>query len=139
MRTPFRSEEQMTVGRSIKRVLRTSAIIVGLAVQMQIAGVWNVYGYDVIIQAEDMLHEAAKASPQWHTKQDSIRRDVHDITFSLEQAWKAAEYSRHRERKDYAEQALLILQRGTERGHFDRVKSEPVRAFIRGLLSEQAG
>jgi hypothetical protein len=139
VRILLRIEEQTTVGRSIKKVLRMSAIIIGLTVQIQIAGAWNVHGYDVINQAEDMLHQAAKASPQWHLKQDSIRRDVHDITFSLEQAWKAGEYSRHTERKDYAEQALLILRRATARGYFDRAKTEPVLALIRGLLSGQAG
>ena len=130
----------MIVGRSVKKALTIGAIIVGLlAGQMQIAGTSSVFGYDVILQVEDILNQAAKASPQWEIRQDSIRRDVHDITFSLEQAWKAAEHSRHAERKDYAEQALLILQRATERGYFDRGKTEPVRAFIRGLLSDQAG
>jgi hypothetical protein len=133
-------EEQMSKERSVKKFLRISAIIVILmAGQMQITGTPNVFGYDVILQVEDILHQAAKASPQWETRQESIRRDVHDITFSIELAWKAAEHSRHAERKDYAEQALLILQRGTARGHFDRAKTEPVLALIRGLLSDEAG
>jgi hypothetical protein len=139
VRTPF-PLERMNIGRSAKKVLQISAIIVGLiAGQLQIADTSNVFGYDVILQVEATLDQAAKASPQWQTQQDSIRRDVHDITFSLEQAWKAAEHSRHAERKDYAEQALLILQRATARGYFDRVKTEPVLAFIRGLLTDQAG
>lgn len=139
MRTPYQPE-RMNVGRLAKKLLRLSAIIVGLlAGHMQLAGPSEVFGYDVIIQVEDMLHQAAKASPRWDTRQDAIRRDVHDITFSLEQAWKAAERSRHAETKDYAEQALLILQRGTERGYFNRAKTEPVRAFIHGLLSKQTG
>jgi hypothetical protein len=129
----------MNVGRSAKKVLRITAIIVGLlAGAMQLGGTSNVFAYDVILQVEDTLHQAAKASPHWQTRQDSIRRDLHDITFSLEQAWKAAEQSRHAERKDYAEQALLILQRATARGYFDRAKTEPVLAFIRGLLTSQA-
>jgi hypothetical protein len=53
--------------------------------------------------------------------------------------WKAAEHSRHAERKDYAEQALLILQRAAARGYVDPTKTEPVLALIRGLLSNQAG
>jgi hypothetical protein len=139
VRTPLLSG-QMNVGKSARKVLRITAIIVGLlAGQMELAGTSNVFGYDVILQIEDTLHQAAKASSQWEARQDSIRRDVHDITFSLEQAWKAAEHSRHAERKDYAEQALLILQRATARGYFDRVKTEPVLAFIRGLLTNQAG
>jgi hypothetical protein len=126
--------------RTPKKILRISAMIIGLlAGQMQIMGTSKVFGYDVILQVEDTLHQAAKASPQWPTRQDSIRRDVHDISFSLEQAWKAAEHSRHAERKDWAQQALLILQRATARGYFDRVKAEPVLALIRGLLSDQAG
>jgi hypothetical protein len=135
VRTPLLSG-LINLGRPAKKVLRISAIILGLlAGQMQIAGTSNVFGYDVIIEVEDALHQAAKAS-QWHTHQDSIQRDVHDITFSLEQAWKAAEHSTHTERKDDAEQALLTLQRATERGYFDRLKTEPVLAFIRGLLTE---
>lgn len=51
------------------------------------------WGYDVIGQAEKVLMQAAANSPQWHSKQDSIQRDVYDITFLLEQAWKAAERS----------------------------------------------
>lgn len=122
------------------KVLRISAMIVGLvAGQLQFANTSNVFGYDIIVQVEDTLHQAAKASPHWQTRQDAIRRDVHDITFSLEQAWKAGEASRHFERKDYAEQALLILQRATARGYFDRAKTEPVFAFIRGLLIDKAG
>ena len=139
MRTPFLSA-LINVGRPAKKVLRISTIILGLlAGHRQIAGTSNVFGYDVILEVEDTLHQAAKASPQWHTHHDSIQRDVHDITFSLEQAWKAAEHSRHAERKDYAEQALLTLQRATDRGYFDRLKTEPVLAFIRGLLTDQAG
>jgi hypothetical protein len=42
--------------------------------QIQIAGTLNVFGYDVILEVEDTLHQAAKASPQWHTHQDSIQR-----------------------------------------------------------------
>src|SRR5262245_60900202 len=110
-----------------------------LAGPTQIADPVHVFAYDVILQVEDMLHQAAKASPQWDSRQDSIRRDVHDITFWLEQAWKAAEHSKPSERKDYAEQALLLLQRATARGYFDRAKTEPVLALIRGLLSDQAG
>jgi hypothetical protein len=129
----------MNVGRSLKGGLRIIAIIVGVLASMQITGPTNVFGYDVILEVEDMLNQAAKASPQWQIRQDSIRRDVHDITFSIEQAWKAAEHSNHAERKDYAEQALLILQRATAKGYFDLVKTKPVLALIRGLLSDQAG
>jgi hypothetical protein len=106
---------------------------------MHIADTSKVFGYDVILQVEDMLHQAAKTSPQWHTHRDAIQRDVHDITFWLEQAWKAGERAKPAERKDNAEQALLLLQRATTRGHFDRVKTEPVHAFIQGLLADQAG
>jgi hypothetical protein len=135
--TPY---PKMSMRRSIKKALAISAIIVGVLLgHMPISGISNVLGYDVIVQVEDMLQQAAKASPQWQTRQDVIRRDVHDISFSIELAWKAAEHSRHAERKDYAEQALLMLQRATARGYFDRVKTEPVLALIQGLISNQAG
>ena len=139
MSTPL-LQKRITGGRSVKTVLRICTIIVGLlAGQMQMTGISNLFGYDVILQVEDLLQQAAKMSAYWDSHQDAIRRDVHDITFWLEQAWKAAERSKPEERKDCAEQALLLLQRATARGYFDRVKTEPVRALIRGLLSDQAG
>ena len=137
MRSPLHSIHRAVRGLA-KNVLVTGTMVVGLlAGQMPSAALS--FGYDVIIQVEDILHQAAKSSPHWDSRQDAIRRDVHDITFSLEQAWKAAEHSRHAETKDYAEQALLILQRGTARGYFNRTKTEPVRTFINGLLSKQTG
>jgi hypothetical protein len=36
--------------------------------------------------------------------------------------------------KDYAHQALAVLQRAITRGYFDPEKIEPVLAFIRQLL-----
>ena len=137
MRSPLHATCR-TVGGLADTGLVMCVMVAGLlAGQMQAADVS--FGYDVIIQVEDILHQAAISSPQWDARQDAIRRDVHDITFSLEQAWKAAEHSRHAETKDYAEQALLILQRGTERGYFNRAKTQPVRAFIYALLSKQTG
>ena len=133
MKSPIHSTQ---VGQATKKLLVMGAVVFALlAGQMQVAHI--LFGYDVITQVEEILHRAAKASPHWDTRQDMIRRDVHDITFSLELAWKAAEHSRDAETKDYAEQALLILQRGMARGHFDRAKTEPVRAFIHGLLSKK--
>ena len=127
-----------SVGELAKKLVIMGVMAAGfLAGQMHSPHVS--FGYDIIIQVEDILHQAAKASPHWDTRQDAIRRDVHDIAFSLELAWKAAEQSRHAETKDYAEQALLILQRGTARGYFNRAKTQAVHAFIQGLLSKQTG
>ena len=86
-----------------------------------------------------MLKRAAKESPQRNSQADSVERDVHDITFLLDQSWKAAEKSDDAARKDYAHQALALLQRSVTRGNFERTKVEPVLTLIRQLLSDQIG
>ena len=105
-----------------------------LAGSVQAAGESYALGYDVIGQAEKALKQAAINSPMWHSKQDSIQRDVYDITFLLEQALRAAEKSNDAAMKEYAQQALTLLQRGITRGHFDPEKIEPVLTLIRQLL-----
>jgi hypothetical protein len=91
-------------------------------------------GYEVIGQTERVLKQAALNSPKWHAIQDSIQRDVHDIAFLLEQALRAAEKSNEVASKDYAHQALTLLQRAVTRGHFDPEKIKPVLTLIRQLL-----
>jgi hypothetical protein len=93
---------------------------------------------DVIGEVEDVLTLAAQDGFQRHGRQDSIQRDVHDLTFLLELSLRAAEESRHSEKRDYAQQALALLQRGARLGHFDLGKAEPVLTLIRHL-SDQAG
>ena len=101
---------------------------------VQAAGESYALDYDVIGQAEKVLKQPAANSPKWHSQQDSIQRDVYDITFLLQQAWKAAEKSNDAARKDYAHQALTLLQRAVTRDHFDPNKIEPVLTLIRQLL-----
>ncbi len=101
---------------------------------VRVSGESYALGYDVIGRAERVLKQAAVDSPKWHSKQDSIQRDVHDVTFLLEQAWRAAEKSNDAAKKEYAHQALTVLQRAVMRGHFDPDKIEPVLALIRQLL-----
>jgi hypothetical protein len=98
------------------------------------AGESYALGYEEIGQAEQVLKQAATNSPNRHSKQDSIQRDIHDITFLLEQAWRAAEKSNVAAREGYAHQALSLLQRAVRRGHFDPEKIEPVLSLIRQLL-----
>lgn len=125
----------MRIVQSIIRLLLAGLVVVLLLARPVQAAVESyALGYDVIGQAEKILKQAAVNSPQWHSKQDSIQRDVYDITFLLEQAWRAAEKSNDAAMKDYAQQALTLLQRAVTRGHFDPEKIEPVLTLIRQLL-----
>jgi hypothetical protein len=90
--------------------------------------------YDAVTQAEEHLEQAALDSPQ-RNRQDTIQRDVHDIVFLLDRSWKAAEKSDHIARKEYAQQALTLLERSAARGYFDLAKAKPVLALIRQLMS----
>jgi hypothetical protein len=87
--------------------------------------------------AEQLLSEAAKESPHWHSRRDFIQRDIHDITFMLEQSLRSAEKSNHAERKYYAQQALTLLERGVGSGHFHAGQTKPVLSLLRQLLAEQ--
>ena len=91
-------------------------------------------GYDVGAQTEQVLKRAAPHSPQWHSQQDAIQRDIFDITFLLEQALRASEKLNDAAKQDYAQQALTILQGAVRRGHFDSNSIEPVLKVIRELL-----
>ena len=92
---------------------------------------------DRVGDAEQVLSEAAKQSPHWHSRRDFIQRDIHDITFMLEQSLLSAEKSNHVERKYYARQALTLLERGVASGHFDSGQTKPVLSLLRELLAEQ--
>lgn len=118
----------------ISLILAVVAVVWLLAGSVLAAGESYALGYDVIGQAEKVLKQAAVNSPKWHSRQDSIQRDIYDITFLLEQAWKAAEKANDAAMKDYAQQALVLLQRAVTRGHFDPDKIEPVLTLIRQLL-----
>jgi hypothetical protein len=91
-------------------------------------------GYDVIGQAEKVLKQAALNSPKWDSKQDAIQRDIYNITFLLEQAYRAAEKANDAAMKDAAHQALSLLQQAVARDHFDAEKVEPIFTLIRQLL-----
>ncbi len=103
---------------------------------VEAAGETYALGHELIGHAEQVLKQAAMKSPNWHSRQDSIQRDVYDITFLLEQALRAAEKSNDAARKDYAAHALTLLQRAVTRGHFDPAQVEPVLVLIRRLLPD---
>ena len=125
----------MRIIQWVIRLVLVCMVMVWLVTEsVQAAGESYALGYEVIGQAERVLKQAAANGPQWHSRQDSIQRDVHDITFLLEQAWKAAEKSNDAAMQDYAQQALTLLQRAVRRGHFDPDKIEPVLTLIRQLL-----
>lgn len=125
----------MRIVRLIRDLVSAGVLVVGLlSGSVQATCEPYALGYDVIGQAEKVLEQAAANSPKWHSRQDSIQRDVYDITFLLEQAWRAAEKSNDAAMKDYAQQALTLLQRAVMRGHFDPDKIEPVFMLIRQLM-----
>ncbi len=125
----------MRIVQSIIRLLLAGSVVTGLAAEpVHASGESYAFGHEVIGQAEKVLKQAGMNSPKWHSRQDSIQRDVHDITFLLEQALRASEKSNEAAMKDYAHQALAVLQRAITRGYFDPEKIEPVLALIRQLL-----
>ena len=87
---------------------------------------------------EQALNRAAEASPQWHQRQDSIQRDVQDITFLLEQSLLSSENPDHDRagKKYYAQEALTVLHRAMTVGHFDPATIEPVLELIKRLLTD---
>lgn len=89
---------------------------------------------ETILQVEQTLKRAAATSPGWHSKQDSIQRDIYDITYLLEQALKASQAANHEAMKDYAHHALTLLQRAVNRGHFRADDVAPVLAVIQRFL-----
>lgn len=91
-------------------------------------------GYGVIGQAEKVLKQAALNSSKWHSEQDAIQRDIYNITFLLEQAYRAAEKANDAAMKDAAHQALALLQQAVAQDHFDAEKVEPIFTLIRQLL-----
>ena len=136
----FRREAKGKIVRVLKGIVLVSVVIGWLlSGPMQAVGELYAIGKDAIRQAEEVLKRAAKESPQRNSQADSVERDVHDITFLLEQSWKAAEKSDDAARKDYAHQALALLQRSVTRGNFELAKVEPVLTLIRQLLSDQIG
>jgi hypothetical protein len=126
--------EQTKVLRKLRVLCANVLILCQLTASIVSAAESYALDYDAISQAEEHLEQAALDSPQ-RNRQDTIQRDVHDIVFLLDQSWKAAEKSDHAARKDYAQQALTLLERSAARGYFDLTKAEPVLMLIRQLLS----
>jgi hypothetical protein len=125
----------MRIGQLIRSLVLAGSVLIWLqATSVQAVGEPYALGYDVIGQAEKVLKEAATNSQKWQSKQDSIQRDIYDITFLLEQACRAADKANDAAMKDSAHQALSLLQRAVARGHFDPSKVEPIFTLIRQLL-----
>jgi len=91
----------------------------------------------ILSGVERSLKEAATQQP--HIDRDSTDRAILDITYLIEQSWKAAEQSNHAARKDHAKQAHALLLRSMRMGHFDIAKTNTVLTLIQLLISEQAG
>lgn len=75
-------------------------------------------GYETIGQAAQALKYAAIQSPQWHYRRDAIERDVSDIAFLLEQAWRARQRFDEEVMREYAQRALHLLRRAMLTGAF---------------------
>lgn len=136
MEVSFLRQAEVKIVRVHKGVV-LGTVVIGwlLSGSMQAVGESYAVNKDAIGQAEEVLKRAAKESPQ----RDSVERDVHDITFWLNQSWKAAEKSDDAARKENAQRALALLQRSVARGNFELAKVEPVLTLIRQLLSDQIG
>ncbi len=125
----------MRIGHLIRSfVLAGSVLMWPQGTSAHVVGQLYALGYDVIGQAEKVLKQAAANSPKWHSKQDSLEREIYDITFLLEQSWRAAENVNDAAMKDSAHQALSLLQRAVAQGHFDPGTVEPIFTLIRQLL-----
>jgi len=125
----------MWIGQLIRGLVLAGLVLMWpQATSVQAVGELYALGYDVIGQAEKVLKQAAANSPKWHSKQDSLEREIYDITFLLEQSWRAAENVNDAAMKDSAHQALSLLQRALAQGHFDPDTVEPIFTLIRQLL-----
>lgn len=92
---------------------------------------------DVVTQVETALKEAAKDANHGH--RDATERAIHDITYLVEQSWKAKERLQDVARKEYATQARALIVREARMGHFDIIKTGPVLKIIEELLAHQEG
>jgi hypothetical protein len=93
---------------------------------------------DVIGRVEVALKHAARKSPKWHSKQASIQRDVHDITYLVEQAVKASKTDNHVSAQEYARQASALLQRALTRDHFHPDDVAPVMRELQRLIPDRS-
>ncbi|ALA60429.1 hypothetical protein [Nitrospira moscoviensis] len=93
---------------------------------------------EVIARVEVALKQAARKSPKWHSKQASIQRDVHDITYLVEQAVKASITDNHVSAQEYARQASALLQRALTRDHFHPDDVAPVMRELQRLIPNRA-
>lgn len=86
-------------------------------------------GDETIGQAEQALKYAAIQSPRWHYRRDAIERDVSDIAFLLDQAWRA------RQRFESTRSGRCICCGGRSHGGiFTPEHVEPVLTVIRRFL-----
>ena len=124
---------------SRNRVLISLFSICLIVVLLQSTVAVYAYREDIISEVERVLKQAATGRQQPHIDRDSTDRAIHDITYLIEQSWKAAEKSNHAARKDHAKQAEALLLRSMRIGHFDIAKVNPVLTLIQELVSDQAG
>jgi biopolymer transport protein ExbB/TolQ len=124
---------------SRNRVLISLFSICLIVVLLQSTVAVYAYREDIIGEVERVLKQAATERQQPHIDRDSTDRAIHDITYLIEQSWKAAEKSNHAARKDHAKQAEALLLRSMRIGHFDIAKVNPVLTLIQELVSDQAG
>lgn len=121
----------------LKAITRSAMLLALLACPVGAAAEFDLPGRDMLGHAEEQLALAAKDSRHWHSRREFIQRDIHDITFLLQQSLRSAAKSNHAEQQYYAKQALLLLQRGIAAGHFGARQTAPVLSLIHQLLSKQ--
>jgi hypothetical protein len=136
-------DRQQNEGRVNFGLLINRTVLVSLTLGMVFSGPSKAIGdattFRVTIGSiEQTLKRAAIESPQWHQRQDSIQRDVRDITFLLQQSLLSAKNPQydHAGKTYYAQEALLVLERATTVGNLDTTMMEPVFALIKQLLKD---
>lgn len=122
----------MTLFRAL-RFTMLCFLLAGLEPHLECAASAN----DVVTQVETALKEAAKDAN--HRHRDATERAIHDITYLVEQSWKAKERLQDVARKEYATQARALIVREARMGHFDIIKTGPVLKIIEELLAHQEG
>lgn len=127
----------MNFGIFINRVVLVS-LTLGLAFSGPSVAIGEATTFLTIGSIEQTLKRAAIESPQWHRRQESIQRDIRDITFLLQQSLLSAKNPQydHAGKTYYAQEALILLERATTVGNLDTAKIEPVFILIKQLLRD---
>ncbi|BCA54528.1 hypothetical protein W02_16680 [Nitrospira sp. KM1] len=132
---PIMNEFEAHVDGIIAKILLTSVVMMVLLVCPPHAmGEVSSAREEGLHDMENVLKQAA-IEPQ----SDQTQRDVHDITFLLEQSLKSADKADHTRRKEYAKEALRLLRHSAAQGSLNLDKATPVLTLLNRLLRDRSG